>query len=180
MMKVIKVVAVLVALAIALAWPLNYAAHRGLFGEGPRQCAQYFFKRSDLYEPLYSGSISSFMTGSSHMFSFRNRYAGIHTVDVLVARGVEPKKPELEAPYLISSLKCYSGNRLLLEKTQHSVLGWFWGPRGDGFSLFEYSAPRDLPLDAAISCELRFAEGQTRFWSEHDVQTLEVVKRSEE
>jgi hypothetical protein len=179
-MKRLSLIMVLAVLLIAGVRPFNYAAHRGVFGDNVRQLSQFFFRRSDLYDPLYREEIVPVEPGAAYSFSFGNRYAGKHKISLLVSRRFDIKRSELYAPYLSSSVVCVSPGYPDFRQTRQGVHSWFWSRDGQGFSLYEYSVPRDFPLDNLVTCELRILEGQEQFWTEYGVHAIDVRKRSEE
>jgi len=129
----------------------------------------------DLYEPLVLAPFEGDTTDLTIIESFAHKYQGPHSFGVRVERPIPilVKSYDWGGRYQLT-LTSRSGSKFIQE-CGAAPSPW-WSGSTNGFSLFLYSVPKDLPLGEKVELKVRVLEPGTRISSIYGKASLYIQR----
>ena len=138
-----------------------------------------FFPPKDFYAPLVSTAIDVREAGKEYRFEYVHKYPLRYSVDLVVPRMSDP----YETAYLDLDLSfrfLVDGKQLLASRiNKEKEIAPFWGG-AQGFAVFVYEVPRDLPRDVTVECRVGIMNPSKLFVDSYGIPTLQIAHDSVE
>ena len=165
-----------------IVWVTNRTAQKGYLGEHARLAAQMLVPMRDLYTNVLEQPISVAVGGRRFQYRFSNRYAGRHVFGLLARRHIDLSPISSPSQALAISISCGVEKSILFEKERQEHFSPWWRPmdRHQGFILFTYIVPQDLPLGRVVNCDVTINEGDEEFANRYGIYAFYAEKQSEE
>lgn len=173
---IIFVIILLVSLLFLLRAPIS----RGKIFPSLRFFVQYFCPPRDLFDLIVNDEIDTSKRGMAPTTKFRLKYIGPYAVGLLLDRF--PPNLYHNKYDLILRLKFdfYKGNIFLFSKETSNEYSPFIGLRGNGFTLFHFNTPEDIPVDEDIICKVNVLQADEYLNHQYGPIKIYIQKRSEE
>ncbi|OQA03667.1 MAG: hypothetical protein BWY69_00305 [Planctomycetes bacterium ADurb.Bin401] len=120
-----------------------------------RPHVQIFCPPEDLYDPILNKKIEISDTNKVQTYEFKTKYIG-HYAAIIVLDGLDDdlyrKAYDLK---LNMKLNFYQDGILLISRKTSDYYNKSWGlGHGDGEIKCEFESPKDIPIDANVTCEV--------------------------
>jgi hypothetical protein len=170
------------AMFAGIVWVANRTAQKGYLGEHARLGAQMLAPMRDLYTNILEQPISVAVGGRRFQYRFSNRYAGRHVFGLLARRDIELAPISSYSQRLAISISCGVEKSILFEKERQETFYPLWRPMDhrQGFALFTYMVPQDLPLGRVVNCDVTINEGDEEFANRYGIYAFYAEKQSED
>ena len=179
MKKIVISILVLILLVLVNLDSLRMWICKGQLLPSLRQAVQFFAPPSDLYEFMLNEPVDLSAGSSTISYTFTNKYAGKHTIGLLLRNWA--MYPPTNIPPTFSLVFTFSPqSQRMSQATVTNALYPFWGLRGDGIALLEYTTPHDLPINQPITMTVRVNRADPKLQEKHGPIAVYVQKQSEE
>lgn len=168
------VIIIILVLITLLRMPIS----KGKILQPARLWVQIFCPPKDLFDLVVNKKIDLSKLNDSQLFTFTVKYVGSYKGGILVdMMGDDFYNYDLK---LRMKLNFYKEGALLITKETTNDRIPFYGKRGNGFILFEFSCPEDIPIDTEIRCELTVLTVDKALDRQYGSVRLYIQKVSEE
>jgi hypothetical protein len=143
----------------------NWSFQKGYFGNTLARSAQFYVQMPDLYDYRLNASINVAEDGNRYKYELSNRYAGKHEFGLIACHDFAFASKDSFLSGLSLSIACSVGNDLVYQRRRQEYMSpwWLTGGREQGFRVWMYQVPEDLPLDRRIECDVIIDHGDREF-----------------
>ena len=137
----------------------------------------FIFTPSNFSTPLASADIDFGAKGKTYILNFKNIYPGLHWIEVTVEKPIsvsEKYKGDFEL-----LLEINAGDNQIITKAINGPGSSFAGYK-EGFEIFWYRSPDDLPLREPLVAKVTIVKPDTLFASKYGKAVLAIRKLSDE
>jgi hypothetical protein len=137
----------------------------------------FLFTPSDWATPLAKAKIDFGATGKTYEFEFENKYPGLHWFEVQVE-----KPGSVAYGYkgdFVLSLEIISKDQTIVKKIIKGPGSPYAGP-DEGFEIYWYRAPSNLPLREPLKARIEIVQGDPSLFKNYGSTEIVVRKLSDE
>ena len=171
-------IVILIVLAILLFIGLTSS-----YPETVRRFMRAIAPPKDLYDFLINEDLDVRERGLIKRFEFRNKYSGRHDIGILLDKFSDDLYFKPFSQRYILKLKMevnfYLQNSLVLSRVVENKYDPFIGRKGNGFSFITYEAPKDLPINELITCEVKVIEPDKQLYAAYGSVRFYIRKMSD-
>lgn len=118
-----------------------------------RLLVQFLCPPKDLFDMVIDEKIDIASKGEIPPFMFKIKYIGPYNVGILLNKFNDNWCRNKRSLQLRLKLDFYSNDILLISKESTDKYEPFYGRRGNGFILFSFDSPAEIPIDTYITCK---------------------------
>ena len=138
-----------------------------------RSHVEIYCPPKDLFSPTLDSPINLSKNESFYTFNFTNKYSGCYFFCILLDK-LPGKSLELQM-----DIEFFKDEKLLFSKKIETDHSSFKGRGGDGFILFEFFSPKEVPIEENITGKLRVLSLAEWFNRESKSVRLYIQRKSE-
>jgi hypothetical protein len=144
-----------------------------------RAIVELFFPPDALYTTLAYTDISQ--NEEIISLQFRNKYSGNHSIDLILnnMRTIDFTEMYNYRTDIKFELKFLIGETVIHYETIENITRNPFSGKEEGYMLYFYKCPHDLPLNKAIKCEVKIINSDYKFFELYGPAKIRVRKMSD-